>query len=292
MYHNKRLVSIFNSKKEIFYIIILFLIFIFDAYFPFKEDVIYDYLIHKDAYLSNPRAWANNPCIVGFLSRGLGGELTLSRFRIDILSHNFQYATQIIFLFLLPVLLLGINGDSYIFQKRSGYINLLITRMSKKKFIKIRLIKSFTMSFLIMFAAIAVNFIVVNILFYKGQSFQGYEYITSGTAEQLIGIWQVSHPYIAYFISSVICSFLVGMLGVMFTIIVYIFPKYIISYPVCYAIWYLLIQLKKGIYIFFRQYSFTESIGDYIYMGTAFLITFIIVCIAGFFTYRVRKNEN
>lgn len=78
-------------------------------------------------------------------------------------------------LWLLPFFVLNMISDRYISEEKRGYVNILLSRGSKKKYYMTKYISSFLIPFCVLAISLLVNFILSQIVFRGGYSFLGIE---------------------------------------------------------------------------------------------------------------------
>ena len=169
----KEIIGILKDKRTFLIILLVLIIPIIDLSVEYKQmNVAYarkhekeiiarDLMMKKECekdgskYFTN---WISHPANASFLARNTQG-----------------HASQMLLLWLLPFFVLNMISDRYISEEKRGYVNILLSRGSKKKYYMTKYISSFLIPFCVLAISLLVNFILSQIVFRGGYSFLGIE---------------------------------------------------------------------------------------------------------------------
>lgn len=203
-------------------------------------------------------------------------------------SSSIGHAPQILLMWFLPIYLLLMGADDAIQDYKTGYRNILISKVGRRNYFKEKLATSFIISSFTMFISLLINFLLVSIIFANGTFSKGLmEMELSGN--QLF-TFSIAHPFIAIFLFSIISSFLAGLAGILgaSTSLFFLDMKY--AYAAAFFIWFLLVLNKQSlVYLFqpFTEYGFDVLVPIFI------LVTGVIIIITlAVFVYEVKYNED
>lgn len=217
---------IFKSRKSRFFIIVVFLIPIIDLMLLIKQNIVPQWPIEW-SYRSRA---LYHPAMAGFLSGSTHGHIS-----------------QMLLIWLMPIYVLLIYGDTYIQEKSCGYTGIVFSQYSRKKILHTKFAVSFILIFGVFFLSLLFNYILANIIFMGGGSFSGMEQMLADGDLPDWWAWPLQNPYLSYFIYMFIYSILAGCIGVMCYAVCLLFPSYIIAYPICFFVWYLQITSRNSI---------------------------------------------
>ena len=234
---------------------VVFWVFLCVMLYDFLEKVYWQY----QAYWLHPEVYPDGPINVfypsmaGFLS---GGEIT----------HNAQCILE----WLLPIWCLLFYGDSYIREKRCGYLSLMDSRISRKKYFWGKNLSGFMVGFLLMFANSLINYLLCGIAFH-GDSFRNLEtYVGTAGMPQWFNI-SLTYPVMVYVLYMISASTITGLLCCMTISLSMALPFYPLVYAISFMVWYPQIS---------NQYSILHLIQPFLsYPETTLLIGFLIFLI-------------
>lgn len=239
--------------------------------------------------------------IIGFLGSRSGRELLSGNFQLP---DKFDYhptmaaflsgvstghITQMLIIWLLPIILLWLVGDSNIREKKCGYNNFESCRYDKIKMIYDKLIASFIVSFMLVFIPIVMNFILANIIYFRGDFFKGLDVMKGlGYLDSL----EIRNPYVTYIIYILFFSIISGLIGIFCTALSIIVPKYKVVYPMAFIFWSFLwiTEINLGSVVQPFTCEITYRLKHSIVALCIFLIGIIIVSSTAFII-KVRNDE-
>ena len=152
----KEIIGILKDKRTFLIILLVLIIPIIDLSVEYKQmNVAYarkhekeiiarDLMMKKECekdgskYFTN---WISHPANASFLARNTQG-----------------HASQMLLLWLLPFFVLNMISDRYISEEKRGYVNILLSRGSKKKYYMTKYISSFLIPFCVLAISLLVNF--------------------------------------------------------------------------------------------------------------------------------------
>ncbi|AIM15978.1 hypothetical protein HW35_06285 [Bacillus sp. X1(2014)] len=203
-------------------------------------------------------------------------------------SSSIGHAPQILLLWFLPIYFLLLGADDAIQDYKTGYRNILISKIGKKRYFLEKLITSFSISSIAMFITLFVNFILVSIIFANGTFSKGLmEMELEGNK---LFNFSIEHPFIAITVFSVVSCILAGLAGTLGVSASLFFLDRKYAYASSFFIWFLLVLNKQSlIYVFqpFTEYGFDVIIPIFL-LAIGILITIPLIV----FIYGVRFNED
>lgn len=258
------------NRKSKFFIFLIFIIPCIDllsncyTYF-------YDFLIHPEAYGGEvPKENILHPSKASFLSGTSQG-----------------HVAQMLLIWVLPLYLLIIYSDFHIQEKKIGYSNILLTKLSRKQFLSTRFFLSFFLPFIIILISLVINFALSIIVFHGGQSFQGMESF-SDTNQSLLTV-SLNNPYLVYIVYILIFSLIAGGCGIICTSLSFLFTKYKYVYSIAFFIWIIQIILPNS--LTYLMQPFIEYGFDKIIPASSFFIFIVIVLFLSAWFYKVKFDE-
>lgn len=260
---------IFANRKSKLFIFVIFII-------PFIDllgncyTYFYDFLMHPEAYGGSiNRETLLHPSKASFLSGSSQG-----------------HVSQMMLIWVLPVYLLIMYSDFYVQEKKLGYSNIVLSKISRNKFLSIRFFVSFLFPFSILFISLIINFILSIIIFNGGQSFQGMESFSN--SHSLLG-FSLNNSYLVYIGYILIFSLIAGCCGVICTSLSFLFTKYKYVYSIAFFVWIIQIILPNSLtYLMqpFIEYGFDRILPA----GILFSVIVIIFFLSAWF-YKVKFDE-
>lgn len=268
----KELCGVFKSRRQMIFIIIMIVLPIIDFILVYTHTTKWEYMMHPDAYLNPPPPeWLTHPALASFLSGSSRGHLT-----------------QMIYIWLMPLLILNIYSDGYISEYVRGYTNAILTRVKKRKYLMSKYLSSFIVPFCVVLVSLGINFALSLVMLHDGLSFQGLETLAERGG---FFAFEINHPNINYCLYILRASIMAGLCGVMCQSLAFIFRGYKSIYFISFVIWKFLISLRDSsiTYVFqpFIEYGLDYSL-------RAFVIFFVIVAVsvmAALITMRIRRDE-
>ena len=203
-------------------------------------------------------------------------------------SSSIGHAPQILLLWFLPIYFLLLGADDAIQDYKTGYRNILISKIGKRRYFLEKIFTSFTISFISMFISLFINLILVSIIFAKGTFSKGLmEMKLDGNT--LFNL-SVAHPFVALTLFSIVSCILAGLAGTLgaSTSLFFVDKKY--AYAAAFFIWFLLVLNKQSlIYLFqpFTEFGFNVLLPIFL-LAIGVLITIPLIV----FFYGVKFNED
>lgn len=158
------------------------------------------------------------PCTTSFLTSGL---------------YN---VCQILLLWYLPLYLLLIVADDCIEDYKTGYKNILISKLGKISYLTKNVFKGFFIGFTIVLISLIINFAMTQIIF-AGGSYISYD---SNTINEILNLkTSFEHPVITNIIYIVLASFVSGIVGAGAVGISIALRNRLIVYPTVFIMWYI-----------------------------------------------------
>lgn len=282
----KEILSVFKEKRTLLIILIIVLIPVIDLFIEYKQmNVAYarkheEEIIARDLnmkkecekdgskYFTN---WISHPANASFLARNTKG-----------------HTSQVMLLWLLPFFILNMISDRYISEKRMGYTDIILSRVSKKKYYLTKYISSFLMPFSVFMISLCLNFILSQIAFRGGYSFLGIEALFEDKYELWFRL-EGKYPNQIYVIYILTTSVLAGICGIITQSLAFISKRYTITYVLGFFIWMYLQTTPYNLtyatqpFIEYGFEDFIKSVMFYISVGLIIsLVTFI---------FKVKQDE-
>lgn len=194
---------------------------------------------------------------------------------------------QAVLLWFLPLYFLLIISDDSIEDHKTGYINILKSKIGEKRYYKEKLISSFIVSFTIMLASLLINLLLVHIIFKGGKYYpqEGIEF-----ENNLLFTISMKYPLIANLGFALITSILAGLSGMSGSAFSLFFKDKRYAYTTTFFIWFMLVLRKKSLMLVvqpFAEYGFEVLMP--ILMLAIFILMFVSVII---YVYEVYYSEN
>lgn len=195
-------------------------------------------------------------------------------------SGGYSNTPQILIKWLLPIWLLLLYGDSYIREYRYGYVPLMDTRISRKKYFWTKNLAAFLITFSINVISLLVNYGLCWIAF-PGNDFRGIEYIVEyGQAGKWL-TYSIEHPVEVYFLYIFLFSAICGILCCACVSLTMALPSYALVYAISFMLWYP--QISTDYSILGAMQIFIEWRSDLITWGIViFLSLFTIALLSGY----------
>ncbi len=187
---------------------------------------------------------------------------------------NFIFHT--ILMWFLPLYLLVIVGDEGTEDYKTGYRNILIERIGKKKYLLDKMVFSFCFCFVMFFAAMLLNYIVVNVVCYGGKSM-----IIDPTDSpwNFLYTWGSQHPMVTNIGFMAVTSFFAGLSGSLGSMLSLTLHDRRIVYPLAFLLWFFYDLFTKTslFYLFqpFTEYGFETLIP--LFVNTLLLYVVLII---------------
>ncbi|WP_036067749.1 DUF2705 family protein [Listeria grandensis] len=198
------------------------------------------------------------------------------------------HITQILLLWFLPIYFLLVVSDDSIMDYLTGYRNILISKVGKKKYLLEKMITSFLVGFGVMAIALTLNVIITSVVFQGGDSMRGMEEMTFD--DNTLFHFGITHRYIMAIIFIFITSFYTGLVSLLGASMSLLFLNKKLAYPATFFIWFFFILQNKSIMLLFQPFA-EYGISDLLGIFIASLLTFIIIPIL-VYIYEARYAED
>lgn len=198
------------------------------------------------------------------------------------------HATQMLLLWFLPIYFLLMGTDTPIQDFETGYRNVLISKVGKKKYILTKYFTAFLISSLVMLVALFINFLFVYIFFKNGTFMAGLEQVQLDN--NILFNFSINHPYSASTIFALVAVLLAGFIGVMCTSVSLFFLNRKFAYAAAFFIWFLFVIKGNSVMFLlqpFAEYGLTVLIP--ILMQVLLVLILVPVLV---FIYEVKFNDN
>ncbi|MCO7128262.1 hypothetical protein NIE88_21265 [Sporolactobacillus shoreicorticis] len=242
------IMKILKSKTSIIVISFLFLLPFIDLFFNWYA-VFMDFILHPDAYGGNLSASSIlHPSMAAFLSGASIG-----------------HVAQMLMIWLFPLYFLIAYGDCLCTEYKNGYSNIIVSKVGKKRYMKVKFIVSFLFSSLLFLCNLTLNYLLSLIVFHNGHSFMGIESFTN------MHFWMrlsLVHPYIVYTLYILFFSLITGLYSMFITAISFVFHEKKWVYSIAFFIWIMLIL---------SPYSLTYLMQPFIEYGMSYMIKALLV---------------
>ena len=235
---------------------VVFLIFLLLVIYDFADKFYWsyqDYWFHPEAY-PNGLMEIMHPSAAGFLCGG-----------------NSNNNSQFLIYWLLPIWCLLFYGDSVIREKKNGYIPLMDTRASRKKYFCGKNEGAFICGFGLMFVCLSVNYLLCGIGFREGDYLLNWDAYVGLPGQTEWYNFSVTHPVGVYLLYIVINAVVAGLLCCMCTSLCMALPSYPLVYAIAFMVWYP--QVSNDYSILLAMQPFLN------YPAKTFLIAYLIFLI-------------
>lgn len=268
----KELLSFIKSRRCVIITAVICLCVMADAFLVLLNSSSWEYILHSDSYSAalSPKQILH-PAKAAFLSGSSRGHLM-----------------QIIITHLMPLFALLLGSDSTILERDHKYGNIMLTHISRKKYIKSKYISSFIIPFAIMLFATLLNLLAVIAIFHGGKSFSGLEQMLEQGSPSCFFKYELSHPYTIYILYMLSSAFASGICGLICRSITLLAKKYSVSYFVSFFVWEALIICKFSVTFLYQPFS--EYEWPYLIAGHAILLSLAGVLCA--FSYKRGISED
>lgn len=190
--------------------------------------------------------------------------------------------TQFLFFvkWFLPLWLMLVVSDDIMEDYTTGYRNILISKFGRKKYMRVTVLRGFVFSFLLIFIALMLNFLLAHII-YKGCSGSIMDEVVSTFNKNHLLVRSMEKPTQTNLIYIFAFSVLSGLIGAGNSALALAIHKRKFTYPLAFFIWFILINISPTILT--ATQPFVEYDLDYVLR--AFIISvsvYIIVIIAAY----------
>lgn len=217
----------------------------------------WDYFMHMESYNNVIPPYVYHPAMAALLSGSSVGHLA-----------------QMLLIWILPLYLLLLYSGSVITEKNSGYLNIMYTKVGKKRYVKTKLLSAFLIGSCTLFFSLLLNFALSCILFSQGTSFSGLEEIVD-YMPPFFG-FSIEHPYIVYIFYILSTSICAGIICMFSASAAFILKSNWALFPVVFFLWILLV---------INPYSITYIMQPFIEFGLKYMAVssglILVVALAG-----------
>ena len=145
-----------------------------------------------------------------------------------------------------------IVADDCIEDYRIGYKNILVTKRGKNKYFALNMLKSFTVSFLILVIPLLLNLLMVHIVFSGGT----FLFIAQESIKVIPSMAeQFSHPMFYNLLCIFLFSFVGAFVGSGATALAMAFPNRFILYPLDFILWYIPCIMESSVRGAFQPFT-------------------------------------
>mgnify|MGYP006992325032 FL=1 len=185
----------------------------------------------------------------------------------------------------LPLLLAIVVADDCIEDYRIGYKNILVTKRGKNKYFALNMLKSFTVSFLILVIPLLLNLLMVHIVFAGGT----FLFIAQESIKVIPSMAeQFSHPMFYNLLCIFLFSFVGAFLGSGATALAMAFPNRFILYPLDFILWYIPCIMESSVRGAFQP--FTEYPLSKYFPGVILVLAINVIAVL-FSFFKVTKYD-
>lgn len=180
-----------------------------------------------------------------------------------------------VFFWFLPIFLLLILADDSLTDLQTGYYNILLLKVGRKKYCLEKIMTSFVVSFFMVMCALFINFVLVHIIFHGGTS----SHILDMASDMVYDMnpmlyWTIRHPYITDFLFIFLAGVISGIAGAMGAAFALFFKDRKTTYIATFAFWEILGIQNLSIFLIFQPYS-EYLLQEYIQIFVCYVILFV-----------------
>ncbi|MFC6164333.1 hypothetical protein ACFP3T_06605 [Lactiplantibacillus dongliensis] len=193
---------------------------------------------------------------------------------------------QMILVWLLPVILLGLVADRAVSDSRQNYMVAQMIRKTKARYLIDKLTFVAVVSMAVTVISLLLNFLIAFIFLHGGISFQGNEESVKFNSSQLN--YQLAHPYSTLLIITSVYILIVGIYAMVCYMLSIIFSSYYWVYPIAFLVWIFQIMMRNSLAFLmqpFMEYGLAYQIPAMLTFG---LIAIIII--GGGYYWKVRTD--
>lgn len=194
---------------------------------------------------------------------------------------------QIILLWFLPLYFLLIISEDSIEDYKTGYFNILISKVGKKAYYKEKIISSFIVSFITMFISLLINLLLVNLIFSSGAYYPQQGLVLENN---LLFTFSMEYPLIANFIFIIIACILAGFSGIIGASLSLFFKDKRYVYTATFFVWFVLVIKKNSLMYLFQPFA-EYDIDVLLPILIVSILVFILISVS-IYIYEVYFSEN
>ncbi len=197
---------------------------------------------------------------------------------------------QMLIIWLLPIYLMFMMGDSYINERKYGYSSFRQSRIERNCMLKIDLIISFLFSFVMILLILLLNFILAVIIFHGGKNFNDLQTYVGTKYIGKVDSFQLMHPYNAYFVYTLMFSIITGLFSMICRAITWLVPNYAFVYPLSFFVWMIFIISPFNLGSLVQPFTGEFDLGKSLISGMLLLVVTITFVVSGYIK-RARYDE-
>ncbi len=171
-----------------------------------------------------------------------------------------------IYLWFLPLYLLYLIADDSIQDFKTGYHQVLISKIGKKHYYIEKIGSSFLVCFVLMLSGLLLNLLLVHLFFYGGT----YDPYDGDYCYGILGTLYDNHPLVANLIFSLVTSFFAGIAGMLGAAFSLLLKDMKLAYAATFFVWFVLVLKRRSIILLFQPFA------EY---GMDYMINIFITCI-------------
>ncbi|KGX87698.1 hypothetical protein [Pontibacillus litoralis] len=216
----------------------------------------------------------------------VGGEKLHPAHAFFLSGASMGHVPQYVLLWFLPLFLLVLGTEDSIQDFRTGYYNILVSKIGIKRYIKEKMFFSFMLGFVAMGITLSINLCLTFLLFFGGDY---TKWLTEDIFESSFTSFTIQNPYIGVLIYSLIAMILAGLAGLLGATCSLFFKDRKYTYAATFFLWYIFVTIdQSSMHLIqpFTEYSLTDTLPIFWVILVAYLAMSIIVYI-----YEVKNNE-
>ena len=220
-----------------------------------------------------------------FLQINKGGSVPEPLYAFFLAGYSNFGMLQSIFFWFLPIYLMLLVADDSIVEFKTGYYNIILSKCSKRTYCLEKVVTSFFISFMVMFFALLLNLLLVNLIFRNG-TYNIYEGLD--LTENYFFEVCLNHPLITDVLYLVLVSLITGICGSLGAACSLFFKDKKYAYVVTFAMWFILVMQKKSLMLLLQPFN-EYPLSDLLEILISYLVIFL-GSIAILLKYEI-KNE-
>lgn len=269
----KEIFSLIKSRRAVIITIFICACVLIDVFLVLINTNEWQYMIHPENYSGAlDTKQMLHPVKASFLSGSSHGHIP-----------------QIIIIHLLPLFVLLLGSDNSVQEHTLKYDNIMLTHMSRKKYLKSKYLVSFIVPFVIVIVALLLNLIASIAVFHGGEGFRGLERKIELEGVSKFWLFEFTHPYIAYIGYIFSAAFASGLCGIICRSVALLSGKYSTTYFSGLFLWMALIISKYSVTYVYQPFS--EYGWEYLVAGHIILILITLIISMISYMRKVREDE-
>lgn len=180
-----------------------------------------------------------------------------------------------LYFWFLPMFLLLLAADDALTDRRTGYYNVVVLKIGRKRYFIEKILTSFLVSFAVIVLGLLLNFFIVHIVFHGGHYSQALELALDMDSEMNpMFAWSVAHPYRTDAIFIFLAGLISGTAGAMGAACSLFFKDRKITYIVTFVLWQIFGLQDLSLFIIFQPYT-EYMLQEYIQIFVCFFVTYM-----------------